>query len=54
MFYQEMLESLDEAIMVIKGNSIEFRNQLMKSMIERVKEEVPSEKSARTMSISSD
>ena len=38
MLYQEMLESLEEAIMVIKGGKIEFQNQLMTSMIRRVKE----------------
>lgn len=37
MLYQEMLESLEEAIVVIKGNKIEFKNPLLTSMIERVK-----------------
>ena len=33
-----MLESLEEAIVVIKGGKIEFQNQLLTSMIRRVKE----------------
>ena len=35
MLYQEMLESLEEAILVIKGNKIEFQNQPLKSLLER-------------------
>lgn len=33
MLYQEMLQSLEEAIIVIKGDEIEFKNQLLTSII---------------------
>ena len=33
MLYQEMLQSLEEAIIVIKGDQIEFKNQLLSSII---------------------
>lgn len=32
-----MLESLEEAIIVIKGDSIEFKNHLLTSIIQRIK-----------------
>ena len=37
MLYQEMLESLEEAIIVIKGETIEFKNHLLTSIVQRIK-----------------
>ena len=37
LLYQEMLESLEEAILVIKDDKIEFKNQLLTSIIKRIK-----------------
>ena len=37
LLYQEIGQSLEEAILVVKGDTIEFKNQLLTSIIERVK-----------------